>query len=194
MPSNARTSNAATAATGAAPVCVDPEVIKPRLEQYEVIDVRTAGEFESMHVPMAKNRPLDELDRHQDEIRELVQQGRDVVLVCRSGARAHQAQDQLAAAGLPALPILEGGMVAWEAADGEVVRDVIRWDLERQVRFVAGLLVALSIATSIVFPPARYVAGFIGLGLTFAALTNTCAMGIALSRLPYNRPRTSSTA
>jgi hypothetical protein len=35
------------------------------------------------------------------------------------------------------------------------------------------------------------VAAFIGAGLTFAALTNTCAMGMLLAGLPYNRgPRT----
>jgi rhodanese-related sulfurtransferase len=192
VPSNAATSSASTGT--AATVCVDPEVIKTRLDRYEVIDVRTPGEFESIHLPMAKNRPLEQLGRHQEEIRELVDQGREIVLMCRSGARAHQAQERLAAAGLPTLPILEGGMVAWQAADGEVVRDVIRWDLERQVRLVAGLLVALSIAVSIVLPPARFVAGFIGLGLTFAALTNTCAMGMALSKLPYNRPRTTASA
>jgi hypothetical protein len=34
------------------------------------------------------------------------------------------------------------------------------------------------------------VAGAIGLGLTVAALTNTCAMGAMLSKLPYNRHNT----
>jgi hypothetical protein len=33
----------------------------------------------------------------------------------------------------------------------------------------------------------KYLAGFVGAGLTFAALTNTCAMGMALAKLPYNR-------
>ena len=40
---------------------------------------------------------------------------------------------------------------------------------------------------SVVWPPARYVAGVLGAGLVFAAVTNTCAMGMALARLPYNR-------
>lgn len=170
-------------------VCIDPRDLRAR-DDVAVIDVRTPGEFESVHIPRSKNRPLDELDQHLDEIRSLVEQGAEVVLVCRSGARAHQAQEQLAAAGLPELPILEGGMVAWEADRGEVVRDVIRWDLERQVRLVAGSIVALSILASLAWPPARYVAGLVGLGLTIAALTNTCALGMLLSRLPYNRPQT----
>jgi rhodanese-related sulfurtransferase len=149
-----------------------------------VIDVRTPGEFEAIHLPSAKNRPLDQLDGHRDEIRALLDEGREVVLVCRSGARAHQAQEQLAGAGLPELPILEGGVLAWEAADGPVVQDVIRWDLERQVRFVAGLIVLAAV----------FVAGAVGAGLVVASLTNTCAMGMLLTRLPYNRPRSAATA
>jgi hypothetical protein len=39
----------------------------------------------------------------------------------------------------------------------------------------------------VVFPPAKWVAGFIGAGLTFAALSNSCAMGMLLAKLPYNR-------
>jgi rhodanese-related sulfurtransferase len=176
-----------------ATVCIDPTDLRARLDDVEVIDVRTPGEFESVHLPSARNRPLDELGQHHDEIRSLVQQGREVVLVCRSGARSHQAQEQLAEAGLPELPILEGGVLGWQAADGDVVQDVIRWDLERQVRLVAGGIVATSIAASVVFPPARFVAGAIGAGLVGAAVTNTCAMGMLLSKLPYNRPKTDTT-
>jgi rhodanese-related sulfurtransferase len=172
-----------------ATVCIEPTQLRARLDDVVAIDVRTPGEFETMHLPHARNRPLDELDQHRDEIGSLVEEGREVVLVCRSGARAHQAQERLAGLGLPTLPILEGGVVAWEAADGPLVRDVIRWDLERQVRLVAGGIVATSVAASVIWPPARFVAGGVGVGLVTAALTNTCAMGLLLSKLPYNRPK-----
>ena len=174
--------------TTASTVCIDPRSLHDRLDDVEIIDVRTPGEFESVHVPTSKNLPLDELEDHVAQVHAAVDEGREVVLVCRSGNRAHQAQDRLAEAGLPRLPILEGGMLAWQADDGPVVQDVIRWDLERQVRFVAGSLVVLAILASIVYPPARYVAGFIGLGQIVAAWTNTCAMGMLLTKLPYNRP------
>lgn len=170
-------------------VCVDPDALHDRLDEVTFIDVRTPGEFESVHIPRADNLPLDTLDRHVERVRELVDAGAEVVLVCRSGNRAHQAQEALAGHGLPQLPILEGGMLAWQASDGPVVQDVIRWDLERQVRFVAGLIVLTSILVSIVWPPARFVAGAVGAGLVFAAVTNTCAMGMLLSKLPYNRPK-----
>lgn len=169
--------------------CIDATDLRDRLGDITIVDVRTPGEFESVHLPQAQNRPLDDLDEHVDELRSLVDEAREVVLVCRAGSRAHQAQEKLSAAGLPDLPILEGGMLAWEQAGGPVVQDVIRWDLERQVRLAVGLIVVASIALSLVFPPARFVAGAVGLGLIFAAATNTCMLGMILSRLPYNRPR-----
>ncbi len=177
-----------------ATVCVRPDELQGRVQDAVVIDVRTPGEFESVHIPHSRNVPLDEVEQHAEDLRREAEAGKEVVLVCRSGSRAHQAQEKLEAAGVGPLPILEGGVVAWQNDGGEVVQDVIRWDLERQVRLVAGALVLLSILVSIVFPPARYVAGFVGAGLVFAAVTNTCGMAMVLSKLPYNRPRTTSDA
>jgi rhodanese-related sulfurtransferase len=170
-------------------LCVDPRAIVDQRAALTFVDVRSPGEFEATHIPHARNAPLDELDVHVAGIRDAVAAGEDVVLVCRAGSRAHQAQERLAAAGLPELPILEGGMVAWQQAGGDVVVDVVRWDLERQVRFVAGLVVLVSILASLVWPPARFVAGALGAGLIVASVTNTCAVGMLLARLPYNRPR-----
>jgi rhodanese-related sulfurtransferase len=173
-------------------LCVDPRHVKDQHHELTFIDVRSPGEFESTHIPNAHNLPLDDLDQHVDRVREAVEAGDDVVLVCRAGGRAHQAQEKLQSAGLPELPILEGGMLAWESAGGDVVVDVVRWDLERQVRLVAGLFVLVSVLASIVFPPARFVAGFVGAGLVFAAVTNSCAMGMLLMKLPYNQPKGAS--
>ena len=150
-----------------------------------VLDVRTPAEFETAHIPGAYNVPLDTLGEHADDIQHHVED--PVVLVCRSGMRAAQAETRLAAAGMGNVKVLEGGMSAWEQAGGEVKRGVARWDLERQVRLVAGAIVLAAIVVSIWIPAARFIAGAVGLGLTVAALTNTCAMGMALSKLPYNR-------
>lgn len=66
-------------------------------------------------------------------------------------------------------------------------RGAEKWSLERQVRLVAGAIVLVSILLSIAWPAARFVAGFVGAGLVFAAVSNTCMMGMLLAKLPYNR-------
>jgi rhodanese-related sulfurtransferase len=153
-----------------------------------VIDVRTPGEFETAHIAGAYNVPLDLLREHRDEIIEHLDQ--DVVLVCRSGQRAAQAEETLRDAGLVNVHILDGGITAWEAKGFSVNRGAQRWDLERQVRLVAGSIVLTSILGSIAVPKLKWLAAGVGGGLSVAALTNTCAMGMALSKLPYNRGAT----
>jgi rhodanese-related sulfurtransferase len=153
-----------------------------------VLDVRTPGEFDTVHIPGAYNVPLDLLREHRDEIASHLDQ--HVVLVCRSGQRAALAEQSLRSAGLVNVHLLNGGITAWEAIGFPVNRGAGRWDLERQVRLVAGLIVAFSILASIAVPGLKWVAFAIGAGLAAAALTNTCAMGMLLSRLPYNRGAT----
>ena len=150
-----------------------------------MIDVRTPGEFESAHIAGSYNVPLDLLREHRDEIRAHLAD--DVVLICRSGQRAGQAQETLRAAGLSNVEILEGGMTAWQAGGFPVSRGAQRWELDRQVRFVAGLIVAVSVLVATVVPGFQWVAFVMGAGLAFAAATNTCLMGMMLARLPYNR-------
>ncbi|SCG64885.1 rhodanese-like domain-containing protein [Micromonospora humi] len=150
-----------------------------------MLDVRTPGEFEAAHVAGAYNVPLDLLREHREELRHHLDE--DVVLICRSGARASQAEQALAAVGLPNLKVLDGGMLAWQATNAPVNRGRPRWDLERQVRLVAGSIVLAAVVGSAWVPGLKWVAGAIGAGLTVAAVSNTCAMGMLLSRLPYNR-------
>lgn len=150
-----------------------------------MLDVRTPGEFETGHVPGSYNVPLDLLREHRDELRRHLDE--DVVLICRSGARAAQAGQALAGVGLPRSKVLDGGMMAWRNADAPVNRGRPRWDLERQVRLVAGSIVLVSILGSVFLPGLTWVAGLVGAGLTVAAVTNTCLMGMLLGRLPYNR-------
>ncbi|MEU3281536.1 rhodanese-like domain-containing protein [Streptomyces antibioticus] len=150
-----------------------------------LLDVRTPGEFRTVHIPGAYNVPLDTLREHRAEL--LAHLDEDVVLVCRSGARAAQAEQALAEAGLPNLRVLDGGMMAWEADGAPVNRGEARWDLERQVRLIAGSVVLVTGVVGLLVPGVHLIGTAIGAGLTFAALSNTCAMGMLLSKLPYNR-------
>lgn len=152
-----------------------------------LIDVRTPVEFEAGHIPGAHNVPLDELKGSLDQLCAALDDHHDIVLVCRSGQRAGQAQEALHRAGLGHSRVLAGGIVDWEATGGDVDRGQQAWELERQVRLAAGSLVVTGIAASAVAPRAKWFAAVVGGGLVVAALTNTCAMGTALARMPWNR-------
>jgi rhodanese-related sulfurtransferase len=152
-----------------------------------ILDVRTPAEFETAHIGGSYNVPLDLLNDHRSEVAEQLDEGQDIVLVCRTGQRATQAAELLQSVGVADGRVLENGITDWEGQGFEVNRGVQRWDLERQVRLVAGSIVFSSVLGSIAVPRLKWLAATIGGGLTYAAVSNTCAMGTALSKLPYNR-------
>ena len=152
-----------------------------------LLDVRTPGEFEAAHIRGAYNVPLDTLGEHGAEIRAHVET--PVVLVCQSGARARRAEEALRSAGMPNLHVLDGGVNGWIAAGQPVQRGAERISLERQVRIVAGGLAAAGgVLALLVTPLFALLRAFVGSGLVFAGVTDTCGMAMLLSRLPYNRP------
>ena len=168
--------------------CVVPDELSTDLRAHELVDVRTPGEFESARLPHSTNRQLDDLDEHVDELRRLQEQGRHLVLVCQSGNRATQAQSRLREQGIHA-DVLTGGVEGWRNEGRDLVVDVARWDMNRQVRLAAGALVLTSVVAATFWTPAMYVAGAVGAGLVVSSITNTCGMALLLARLPYNRPR-----
>lgn len=149
-----------------------------------VLDVRTAGEFGNAHIAGAYNVPLDQLHEHANEVR---QARGPVVLICQSGRRAQQAEQLLRTSGMDNVHVLDGGMNEWIALGLDVRRIRARVSLERQVRIVAGAIVAAgAIAALAVSPLFAVVPALVGSGLLFAGLTDTCAMGMLLAKLPYN--------
>lgn len=168
---------------------IDADTLKAWVDRHEdvvILDVRSAVEFSSLHVRGSYNVPLQLLAEHTEAVAERA--GRRVVLVCHSGARAEQARQRLREVGMDSAVVLDGGAPAYAAAGGDVVRGQQCWAMDRQVRMVAGTLVTTGlVAGRFASPRFRAVAGVIGAGLTFSALTNTCAMGAALARMPWNR-------
>ena len=151
-----------------------------------LLDVRTPGEYESVHIPGAYNVPLDTLGEHGDEIRAHVET--PVVLVCQSGSRARRAEEALRQAKMPNLHVLDGGVNAWVAAGQRVARGPERMSLERQVRIVAGALAATGGILAVgVNPLFGLLSAFIGSGLVFAGVTDWCGMGLLLAKMPWNR-------
>lgn len=153
-------------------------------DDVRVLDVRTPGEFESVHIEGAYNVPLDTLGEHG---REIAKASGEIVLICQSGARARQAEEILRREGVMNLHLLEGGMNAWLQSGGAVRRGRRRMSLERQVRIVAGFLVftgaALALGIDLRF---AILPLLVGGGLMFAGITDICAMGLLLARMPWN--------
>ncbi len=108
--------------------------------------------------------------------------------ICRSGSRGRQACEKFRAAGFANVVNVEGGTLAWEQAGLPVVRGKKAISLERQVRIAAGSLVVLGTALgAFVHPAFLGLSAFVGAGLVFAGITDTCGMGMMLARMPWNR-------
>lgn len=174
------------------PPVLAPERLSELLTEHpelRILDVRTPGEYEAVHIRGAYNVPLDTLGEHGPEIR--VHVNEPVVLVCQSGQRARRAEEALKLAGMPNLHVLDGGVNGWIGAGLPVERGQERLSLERQVRIIAGALAALGGLLAVgVSPFFGVLSAFIGGGLVFAGVTDTCGMAMVLSKLPYNRPAT----
>ncbi len=150
-----------------------------------ILDVRTGGEFETVHIPGSYNVPLDTLGEHVEDLADVAH---TVVLVCQSGNRASSAHTKLADAGKETLHLLDGGIAAWETAGGQVSRSgTSRWAMDRQVRLAAGTLALTGVALSTLVPQAKWLAGAVATGLVVSAVTDSCAMAAVLAKLPYNR-------
>lgn len=159
--------------------------LSDRLDRVTVLDVRSPAEFASVHIPGSFNLPLDRLGEHVTELGASAVQ--PVVLVCRSGQRAQEAERQLIVCDLPGLAVLDGGLTAWEGAGLPVVRGEQRWSMERQVRGVAGALVLGGLIASLKYRPLAALSAAVGGGLVFSAVSDTCMMAKVLARLPYNQ-------
>lgn len=146
------------------------------------IDVRSAAEFATGHIPGAVNIPMEQVEARLDDIGE-----GPLVLICEAGARAMVAAGWLESR--QPLSVLAGGTAAWRKAGLPLLGCApCRWTLERQVRLGAGLIVLVaSLLAATTNPKWVFVAMFVGGGLTFAGATNICGMAALLARMPWNR-------
>ena len=83
---------------------------------------------------------------------------------------------------------VEGGTSAWDEAGLPVERGKEAVSLERQVRIAAGFLVFVGTTLGVVHH--EYWLGipaFVGAGLMFAGITDTCGMGMMLAKMPWNQ-------
>jgi rhodanese-related sulfurtransferase len=166
---------------------IDAQTLKQWLEDNAVmlVDVREPAEYATERIPGAKLHPLSQFDPQQSR----PPVGRKLVLYCQSGNRSTKAAQQCVEAGFSSVIHLRGGIPTWKNAGFATEKSKnAPISLFRQVQIVAGSLVLLGTVLGMVVSPVfLLLSGFVGAGLVFAGITNTCAMGMLLAKLPYNQ-------
>jgi rhodanese-related sulfurtransferase len=156
--------------------------------ELDLIDVRTPAEYREVHLDFARNIPLDQLDPTAVMQARNGSHNEPLYLVCRSGSRGEKACEKFRHAGFTNVINVDGGILACEQAGMSLVRGKKTISLERQVRITAGLLVLLGTMLGWLIHPAFIgLSAFVGAGLVFAGITDTCGMGMLLARMPWNR-------
>lgn len=156
-----------------------------------VVDVRTAAEVQAESLPNCLHIPLHELsvERLLAEIARRGKKASPLYLLCQGGKRAEMAAAQLEGKINADLYIIDGGINAVKQAQLALqVSGKTAISLERQVRIAAGLLVLSGVILGMLANPGFYfLSGFVGAGLVFAGITDTCMMGMLLARMPWNK-------
>ncbi len=157
-----------------------------------IIDVRSTGEYQGERLANSINAPLQQLSTAEltsSLISQLkLKNNAPLYLLCASGMRASKAANLLATCGQPII-VIEGGLNALKSSGVSLLQsDNKSMSLERQVRIAAGLFILLGVGLGFALNPAYYgLAAFVGAGLIFAGITDTCGMALVLLRMPWNR-------
>jgi rhodanese-related sulfurtransferase len=176
-----------TTAVNRVQTCSAAEV-KSGMERGEItlIDVREPSEFAGERIPGAKLMPLSKFDPSSLP---KVRDGCKIVLHCRTGSRSAKAAQRLLEAGHEAAYQLQGGIDAWKQAGLPTERDAkAPISILRQVQITAGSLVLIGLILGFAVSPWFFLlSGFVGAGLVFAGVTDTCGMAMLLANMPWNR-------
>ncbi|KPQ33813.1 MAG: Rhodanese-related sulfurtransferase [Phormidium sp. OSCR] len=163
---------------------VAPGHLKQQLESGEIllIDVREPSEHAGEKIDGAQLMPLSRFEAAE------IPSDRPFVLYCQSGNRSAQAAQKLFAAGFEQVSHLDGGLNAWkQAGHPTLVNKNAPISIMRQVQIVAGSLVLIGTVVGVFVPGFLFLSGFVGAGLLFAGVSNTCMMARLLAKLPYNQ-------
>ena len=162
-----------------------------RGEKLTVVDVRTQAEVATECLKDSAHFPVQTIDGAAVQAH-LQQQGHNpekpIYLLCANGPRATMAADKLSAHLDSELVVIDGGLNALKQLNIETqqgARNLI--SLERQVRIAAGSLVVVGVLLGLLVSPWFLgLSGFVGAGLAFAGITDTCAMAMMLAAMPWN--------
>ena len=172
---------------------IDAQQVKERMDSgnWQLLDVRGTDEYKAVRIEPSVNIPLDSIGSQMGRLAGDTQW----IVSCRSGMRATKAAEMMQASGLQNMCVAKESMNGWVKNKFPVIREKVPMSLERQVRAVAGSFVV--IGTLLAVFVSRWflvIPLFVGCGLIFAGLTNSCMMGEMLMKLPYNKKSMESKA
>lgn len=160
------------------------EIIKS--QEILILDVRTPGEYKSMHIFGAVNCPLPDLE-NSDFIRSLPE-NQTVYVVCASGNRSTQACSKLTEFTTLRVINVIGGTNAWHEKGYLVEYGAGSISIMRQVQIVVGgfvvLFCSLALFAGIGFLAVVF---FFGAGLLYAGISGTCMLAKILEKMPWNK-------
>ena len=156
-------------------------------ESCQIVDVREFSEYSAEHMKPSVSLPLSNLRNQVEKI----SKSEKTYILCKSGKRAAMAADLLADSGFRNLYVVSGGITAWRTAGYPVSESAKSiWPIERQVKLVAGVLVAggsfLALAGN---SGGLALTALVGLGLIFVAISDSCLLGFFLMQMPWNRKK-----
>jgi rhodanese-related sulfurtransferase len=157
-------------------------------QKCDLIDVRTPVEYRGVHVEFARNVPLDQIDAKAVMDKRNGSASEPLYLICQGGTRSKMACEKFLQAGYTNVVNVEGGTQACQQTDLPMVHGKQVMSLERQVRIAAGSLVVTGVLLGWLVHPVFFgLSAFVGAGLVFAGVTDTCGMGMLLSKMPWNQ-------
>ena len=157
----------------------------------ELIDVRTPAEYSGVHASFARNVPLESFNPDAVISSRTGAADSPLYVICQGGNRSMKACEKLVASGFTDVVNVDGGTNAWEEAGLPVERSNKKAvSLDRQVRIAAGSLVLLGVILSFaVHPYFIGLSAFVGAGLVFSGVTDTCGMGMLIAKMPWNQTK-----
>lgn len=173
---------------------IDAATAKSWLDQgkAQLFDIREADEFHREHIAGARLVPRAEIkgtEAGNDSAGAMI-----AIFHCNSGQRTREAAGQIQSCGYLEAYALEGGLSGWKSAGlATELNRKAPISLQRQVQITAGSMVVIGILLAwLVSPWFALLSGFVGAGLVFAGISNTCALARILALLPYNRRETTT--
>jgi rhodanese-related sulfurtransferase len=158
-------------------------------DKLKIIDVREPGEYRQVRAQGAISLPLSRLEKKPEEIKTHTEGAEAILLTCKSGARSAKAAKLIEEhADGCAVYVIDGGTDAWVAANLPHQKQERAISLQRQVQIAAGSLVFLgTLLGASVSAWWLVLSGFVGAGLVFAGITNSCGMAMLIAKMPWNQ-------